>query len=187
MYFFDPRLGESRRTQIVDQAEGMMHEATRSLDVACRDMSDRVTGLIGEVRDELTQQNGGDRGPGRHRSGGDQDERAFLTGSPIVRAAACSIGSLFMLNCAIRRRPKSILFGTIGFLMVMQSLGGASTIRRIGEDLEQEEEEHDKHRERDESNEGDGRHPGDGSEKLQAQQGGQSQERSQSQQESSNR
>jgi uncharacterized membrane protein len=68
---------------------------------------------------------------GRHRRG-EPRELSQEYWSPTTRVAIGGLGSMLMLNCAIRRTPASFLVGTGGFFMFLRALTNLESKRMLG-------------------------------------------------------
>src|SRR5688572_4374769 len=56
MYFYDPRLGKRRRTQVRDRVNSLVNTVDDSVDVAMEDMRNRARGVLAELSAKLSDQ-----------------------------------------------------------------------------------------------------------------------------------
>lgn len=56
MYFYDPRLGKRRRTQVRDRVNSLVNTVDDSVDVAMQDMRNRARGVLAELSAKLSDQ-----------------------------------------------------------------------------------------------------------------------------------
>ena len=56
LYFYDPRLGKRRRTQVRDRVNSLVNSVDDSVDVAMQDMRNRARGVLAELSAKLSDQ-----------------------------------------------------------------------------------------------------------------------------------
>jgi len=111
VYFFDPRMGNRRRTLVADQFRRLRRKTENAIDAGLRDLGNRTQGVVHDAGGLV--QSG--KWPAAQRRPARASSECGCGLSPSARLIAGGVGTALMAKCLARRTPSAILLGTLGF------------------------------------------------------------------------